>query len=125
MNFIKKIFTTEHKIDPLDKIINESKYNKDIKNILIKASKNTMDYKELNKLKKLRTPVVTYKDPLLNITWIVNLDKFNHPFGIGPDKNRFTSSIKQLYDITEEFNDSPHDSTAFDALLIKVTHRLI
>ena len=53
---------------------------------------------ELVKLKKNKNPLVIYTDPLLTTKWIIDLSDFSHPFGIGPDKDRFTSSLEIFYD---------------------------
>lgn len=126
MDLLKSIFAfSESKSPSLEKLIEDSKYEKKTKKVLIEASKKTMEYKEFEKLKKTKTPLVIFQDTLLNKKWLIDLTKFVHPFGLGPDTTKFTSTHESNYDITSEFNDSPHDNSAYDVLLSKATHLII
>lgn len=109
-----KCANTMEMTEKAKKIINEQMfYDKDLTARLLIACENVYIEKKQEDENKI---LVVYKDDNYPIPWILDLTKFKHPLGIGPNIRSFKRKDKYC-DITTEFNSRSHSNSDYNTLL--------
>ncbi len=99
--------------------IKNSSYPEEIKSILLTALNTKFENtsKLIEHKTKVNLDLMTYKDDLLNMIWVIDLSGFVHPHGVGPNKNRFRTTSEKYINITLEFDKGNHENSAVEILL--------